>query len=277
MKIYVIYYALVIFILFDEIFACKKIKRYIFNKRPHVAALILARGGSKGIKLKNIQKVGGISLLGRSLKQINQVNFDSVWVSTEHNLIYKEAIKFNSNIHWRSVDTATDEATSLFAVQEFLKHHSEVDVVFLVQCTSPFLHKSYLNEALTLLENYKCVFSVSRSTKLRWISQNKLIALNFDPYNRPRRQDMNTEFIENGMFYVASRHLIQTGIFQNNKSEVNIKYNQNQDFPYCFVVKNENTPTRIKCCNYPILFRFSAISITKLWNRGNTSVRRCRS
>lgn len=62
------------------------------------------------------------------------------------------------------------------------------------------------------------MYFFNRSRKLRWMmSHNKLIALNFNPYNRPRRQDMNTEFIENGMFYVSQRNLIQKGVFQNNK------------------------------------------------------------
>lgn len=62
-----------------------------FSKKPHLACLVLARGGSKGIHLKNIQKVGNKTLLRRALEQIVQVDFDSVWVSTDHLLIARES------------------------------------------------------------------------------------------------------------------------------------------------------------------------------------------
>ena len=34
-------------------------------------------------------------------------------------------------------------------------------------------------------------------------------ALNFDPENRPRRQDWKGDLVENGMLYFAKRHLVQ--------------------------------------------------------------------
>lgn len=59
-----------------------------------MAALILARGGSKGIKLKNIQKIDDKTLLGISLTEIQHAGvFESVWVSTDHDEIAKEAEK----------------------------------------------------------------------------------------------------------------------------------------------------------------------------------------
>lgn len=68
------------------------------------------------------------------------------------------------NIHWRSPETATDHATSISAVQEFLRHHSEIDAVALIQCTSPFINSVYLQKALSLFQytNYECVFSVTK-------------------------------------------------------------------------------------------------------------------
>ena len=59
-----------------------------------VVALILARGGSKGIKLKNIQQIDGVTLLGISLTEIQRSNlFESIWVSTDHEDIALEAEK----------------------------------------------------------------------------------------------------------------------------------------------------------------------------------------
>lgn len=60
-----------------------------------VVALILARGGSKGIKMKNIREIEtGKSLLGNSLIEIQKAKFfASVWVSTDNEDIAKEARK----------------------------------------------------------------------------------------------------------------------------------------------------------------------------------------
>lgn len=66
----------------------------ISNSSKAITALILARGGSKGIKLKNIQRIDGVSLLGISLTALQQVKgFDSIWVSTDHEEIADEAEK----------------------------------------------------------------------------------------------------------------------------------------------------------------------------------------
>lgn len=54
-----------------------------------MAILILARGGSKGIILKNLAKIGNKTLLEISLKEIKKANYnvDSIWVSTDHEKI----------------------------------------------------------------------------------------------------------------------------------------------------------------------------------------------
>lgn len=45
--------------------ACKQVKS---SDKRHVAALILARGGSKGIPLKNIKMLAGVPLIGWVLR-----------------------------------------------------------------------------------------------------------------------------------------------------------------------------------------------------------------
>ncbi|KAK4874562.1 hypothetical protein RN001_013922 [Aquatica leii] len=152
------------------------------------------------------------------LREMNSLKLE-VWVSTENDLIYQEASKVNANIHWRSNETATDTASSLYATKEFLEKHRQIDFVALIQCTSPFLKVRYLQESVAQLnlKVYECVFSVTRSFKLRWIKFGYHFLPSFDIKNRPRRQDLNEEYIENGMFYFASRNLIEKGYFQNNR------------------------------------------------------------
>ncbi|XP_077284888.1 CMP-sialic acid synthase, partial [Arctopsyche grandis] len=191
-----------------------------FQQRTRVTALILARGGSKSIKLKNLVKVGNVTLLARSINALFGANaFESIWVSTDHELIAQEARKGGAQVHNRSAESATDEATSIFAVQEFLHYHPEVEVLALVQCTSPFIRAEYLQAAFSeIASGASCAFSVTRSFKLRWKkTPSGLTSLNFNPSRRPRRQDWEGELIENGMFYFAKADLLRRGLFQNDE------------------------------------------------------------
>ncbi|CAH1154446.1 unnamed protein product [Phaedon cochleariae] len=133
---------------------------------PHVAVLILARGGSKGIKLKNLSKIGNLTLLEISLSELHKlVGVNSIWVSTDHDLIANNIENGDVNIHWRSTESASDTASSLEAVQEFLQHHREVDILGLIQCTSPFVKSFYLQKGVDAMKYGKeCSFSGSRAS-----------------------------------------------------------------------------------------------------------------
>ena len=62
----------------------------------HIVAIILARGGSKGIPGKNIIDFCGKPLLAWTIEQCACVNeIDSVWVSSDSNDILKTAFVFH--------------------------------------------------------------------------------------------------------------------------------------------------------------------------------------
>ncbi len=159
--------------------------------------------------------------MGFSLTALQEAKkFQTIWVSTDHSAIAKEAERYKVNVHWRSSESATDTATSMAAVQEFLKSHPLVTNLALVQCTSPFIKPKYLVKAIKRIKFYDCVFSVVTSFKLRWMKQKgtkRIIPLNFDIKNRPRRQDWRGELLETGMFYFTRRSLLDQQMFQNEK------------------------------------------------------------
>lgn len=104
---------------------------------------------------------------------------------------------------------------------------SEIGTVALVQATSPFLQRNYIKEAVALMNTYNLdsVFSVTRQWKFRWssVSENEMKTgrwakpENFDPSNRPRRQDWKGELVENGMFYFARRQIVLDGLLQGKR------------------------------------------------------------
>ena len=52
---------------------------------PSTVAIIPARGGSKGVPLKNLQKIAGRSLLARAIESAQATRgIDVVVVSTDH-------------------------------------------------------------------------------------------------------------------------------------------------------------------------------------------------
>lgn len=183
----------------------------------HKAALILARGGSKGIPLKNIKTLAGIPLLGWVLRAaVDSDLFDSVWVSTDHDDIEKVAKAWGAKVHRRSAEVSRDASTSLETIQEFMRLNPEVDLICHIQATSPCLHPFHLKEALDYItqRGYDSVFAVVRRHHFRWQEVKKgskelTRPLNLDPCNRPRRQDWDGELCENGSFYLSTREVIE--------------------------------------------------------------------
>lgn len=59
-----------------------------------MTALVLARGGSKSIPLKNLVTINGQSLLGRTLSHLNKSQvFNDIWVSSDDHRILQEGVK----------------------------------------------------------------------------------------------------------------------------------------------------------------------------------------
>ncbi|XP_026332973.1 N-acylneuraminate cytidylyltransferase, partial [Hyposmocoma kahamanoa] len=197
---------------------------FTISSNGETAILILARGGSKGVRLKNLQTVGRVTLLTRAIHLAKLTGIEDVTVSTDHPAIALEAIKSGAAVFRRSKVTASDRAPSIWGAAEFLYSRTEIHILALIQATSPFTRANYLRAALEKIRRpraFDCVFSVTRSHKLRWKEINgTLSAINFDVSSRPRRQDWSGELLETGAFYIARRQLIETGHFQNDNCTV---------------------------------------------------------
>ncbi|GLD73995.1 N-acylneuraminate cytidylyltransferase [Lates japonicus] len=207
-----------------EHLACKRPSRAGGDK--HIAALVLARGGSKGIPLKNIKMLAGVPLIGWVLRAAKDSEmFDSLWVSTDHDEIEKVAKACGAKVHRRSPEVSRDSSSSLETIQEFARLNPEVNVICNIQATSPCLHPKHVKEALEMitLQGFDSVFSVVRKHHFRWQEVKQGIGqltkpLNLDPSNRPRRQDWDGELCESGSFYFTTRDLVlNKGLLQGGK------------------------------------------------------------
>ncbi|KAG8438543.1 hypothetical protein GDO86_004925 [Hymenochirus boettgeri] len=190
----------------------------------HLSALVLARGGSKGIPLKNIKELAGRPLIGWVLRAaVDCGGFDSVWVSTDNDEIAAVALQFGAKVHHRCPEVSKDTTSSLETIQEFLISHPEVDIVGNIQATSPCLHPDTLKRVIEMIrkDGYDSVFSVVRHHLFRWSDVKRTgeetKPENFNPARRPRRQDWSGELYENGSFYFATKELIRQGKLQGGK------------------------------------------------------------
>lgn len=88
----------------------------MINKDTNVICLIFARGGSKGIKKKNLLPFKNTTLLGNSIKQSKKCKIISdTYVSTENNKIIKEAEKNKAKIILRPKKLSTSTAHEIDA------------------------------------------------------------------------------------------------------------------------------------------------------------------
>ncbi|MDW8809779.1 N-acylneuraminate cytidylyltransferase [Streptomyces scabiei] len=110
-----------------------------------VLAVIPARGGSKGVPAKNLAPVGGVPLVTRAVRECLAAGLVThVVVSTDDHAIAAAARESGAEVVLRPAAIAGDTATSEAAVLHALDAHealhgATVDVVLLVQCTSPFI------------------------------------------------------------------------------------------------------------------------------------------
>ena len=62
-------------------------------------AFIFARGGSKGLPRKNVLKIGGIPLVGHSIKHAKKLkNINNIYVSTDDNEIAQIAKEYGADV-----------------------------------------------------------------------------------------------------------------------------------------------------------------------------------
>jgi YrbI family 3-deoxy-D-manno-octulosonate 8-phosphate phosphatase len=186
-----------------------------------VLAVIPARGGSKGVPAKNLAPVGGVPLVARAVRECLASRLvTDVVVSTDDQAIAAAARAAGAEVVLRPAaiagDTATSEAAVLHAMDAHeALHGSPVDVVLLVQCTSPFLVREDVDGvAAAVAENgADTAVTVAPFHGFIWRDADGEAAegeaaghsggygVNHDKSFRPRRQDRPQDLLETGAAY----------------------------------------------------------------------------
>jgi YrbI family 3-deoxy-D-manno-octulosonate 8-phosphate phosphatase len=171
--------------------------------------LVLARGGSVSIPKKNIVPVNGRPLIYYILDALcGSGSLTKVYVSTDSDEIADIVERYNSDIvevFERMPANAQSESSSEDAIIEFLNgaNISPEETLVFAQATSPLTKPSDISQALEKLKKSDAdsLLTVVRQKRFIWSENGE--PMNYSPKTRPRRQDFDGFWVENGAFYIS--------------------------------------------------------------------------
>ncbi len=177
-----------------------------------IISIVPARGGSKGIPLKNLRLLNGKHLLDYSVEaSLKSKLINRTIVSTDNYKIFRRAKQLGADVIQRPKQLATDSASIESVIihsLDYLKKKEDYipDIIVLLQNTSPLRTVKHIDEAIKIFLNskYDSMLSGYNSHHFLWkIKNGKAVPINYNPKKRPNRQQINNQFVENGAIYIT--------------------------------------------------------------------------
>lgn len=176
-------------------------------------AIILARGGSKGVKNKNMVKIKKKPLIFWTIKAcLNSKKIQSVWVSSDNNRILNYSKKCGANIIRRpkkySRDASSSESAWLHAAKFLDSENFIYSEIVGLQPTSPLRNKNDIDNACQfyIKNKFDSLFTALKiSDHFIWKKKGRKFLANYNFKKRPRRQIIEDKFLENGSFYIFNK------------------------------------------------------------------------
>ncbi len=189
------------------------------STRPTILCVIPARGGSKGVPRKNICPLNGRPLISYTIEAARQSGvIDKLVVSTEDAEIADVARQWGAEIIERPAELATDQALTepvmLQALEEVERGGFRPTHIALIQCTSPLLPPEVIREAVEKISSgtFDSCITVfyPQGYEFKWKkSPDGSFLPEHNVEHRPRRQDLELPYHENGAFYITSTELFK--------------------------------------------------------------------
>lgn len=201
--------------------------------------VIPARGGSKGIKGKNIFPVNGVPLIQYTLEFAKTLKLNSrIIVSTDSNQIATLSKSLGAECpflrpKYLSGDLVGDMPVLRHALKLSEIKFSEIfNYVIMLQPTSPIRAKKQIYNAIKtiLVNNYDSVISVTPvDKKFHPYKQFELHNSKLKPFSQKSReivarQQLGRSYIRNGLVYVFSRNFVlkSNSVFSKNSGHIPI-------------------------------------------------------
>jgi CMP-N,N'-diacetyllegionaminic acid synthase len=174
--------------------------------------VIPARGGSRGIVRKNMQKIDGISLIARSISSATLTKIPSVVVvSTDDSEIMEESKAMGALVIERPASLCGDNSLTELAMEHVLTElsndHSFSHIV-LLQPTSPIRRKFLIDEVITklLTDGTDSIVGVVRRPPFFWKGHLNDATQLYSLPSRPMRQNISAGdwmYQETGNIYIS--------------------------------------------------------------------------
>jgi N-acylneuraminate cytidylyltransferase len=158
-----------------------------------IVGIIPARGGSKGIKNKNLVTFNKKPLIYWTIKAAKESKLlNNFYVSTEDPNIKKISLKFGSKVIDRPKRLARDASTTLSVLQHSIKI-TDADVIVCLQPTSPIRPRGIIDKAIKIyIKNKSDTLATGR------------ILHNYEwgKFNNVSRQKLKGWFWDDGLLYI---------------------------------------------------------------------------
>jgi len=188
-----------------------------------VLVVVPARGGSKGIPLKNLRKVNNVplvSIVGNLVESIPEV--DRSIVSTDHKEIARVAESSGlSAPFFRPEELSGDQIGDIDVLTHALLEMESIDntiydIVVMLQPTSPLRTSEHVSNTIKMLVNgdWDAVWTVSETDskshplKQLNVNNNRLDYYDDNGKNIVARQQLSTVYHKNGIAYAITRDCI---------------------------------------------------------------------
>lgn len=213
-------------------------------KKNYIVGIIPARGGSKGIKNKNIKLLLGKPLIAYTIEAALESRvFDRVIVSTDSLKIKRVAQRYGAQAPFlRPKHLAKDNAPTIPALRHAIRFLEQKtgfrpDLIVILQPTSPLRKPEHIKEALDKFLSTKSdsVVSVCEERYSPY-SMAKLVKNKVQPFLKEssrytRRQDLPVVYRFNGAVYVTRTDIImkRDDIVTKNTAAIIMGYEESVD------------------------------------------------
>lgn len=214
------------------------------KNKLRVVAIIPARGGSKGIPRKNIWDLAGKPLIAYTIEvALKSKKLDRVIVSTDNVKIAEIAKSYGAEVPFlRPIELAKDDTPGLLVIQHAVRYLEniegyKVDIVVVLQPTSPLRNERYVDEAIEKLIRTRAdsVVTVCRVKHHPFWSftakGDRLYPFSEKGITISRRQDLPEIYAVNGAVYAVRRDVLfdQNSVFGRDTRAVVMPYEESVD------------------------------------------------
>ena len=189
-------------------------------KNKNILAIVPARGGSKGIKRKNIQKINNISLIGHAAKICSQIEYiDASVISSDDIDMQKEGIRYGLDAPFtRPKELSSDKSNAIEAWRHSIIESEEFyndtfDITVLLEPTCPLRTTVHVKRAIEkfVSNSYSTLITVSKTdSKQHPLKQLNVMNGKIENYfdeaaNIINRQELPDLYHRNGVAYISKR------------------------------------------------------------------------